>query len=113
MEILASLKMFEQVLTLLAPIAVEYVNGKPLEIEIDPVTKQQHQSHRHEDDNEEASRIAENLDRFFFGDSKQAIEVHGLASVAGSLTVVRETKTSSRVGRIFSMLPTVILWPVR
>src|ERR1019366_2844380 len=100
--------MFEEVLALLAPVAVEHVNGKPLEIEIDSIAKQQHQSHRHEDYDCEAARVAKNLDDLLLGDGQQAIKIHGLASAAASRIVVTETKTSSNVGRIFSMLLTAM-----
>ena len=56
----------------------------------------------------QAARIAENLHDLFSGNGQQASQAHGLRSSAASRAVVSETKTSSRLGRIFSMRPTAM-----
>src|SRR5208282_724133 len=107
MEVAAGLKVLEQVLALLAAVAVQHVDGQTLEVEIDAVAEQKHQRNRHDDDNEQAAHIAQNLDDLFLGHSGHAREAHALTSCAASCVVVSETNTSSRVGRIFSMRLTV------
>src|SRR5208283_4841143 len=105
----AGLIVLQYGLTLLARVAVVHIDGQPLEIEADTVTEQQHQSHRHDHDNEQAARITENLDEFFPGYGQEANEAHAFPSFSESRAVVTETKTSSRLGCIFSIRPTEML----
>src|SRR5580658_5053056 len=104
MKIRARLKMLEQVLALLAALLIVDVDGHPLEVEIDAVAKKQHQRDRHDDDNAQAARVAHNMQHFFAGDGDKADQAHTVRASAEEL-VVSETKTSSSVGRIFSILP--------
>src|ERR1035438_4382954 len=113
MEVFVRLEALEQVLALLAAVAVEHVDRQSLEIEIDAVAEEQHQCYGHDDDDTEAARIAQDMQDLFSGDGQQAREAHGLRPSAASLAVVIETKTSSRVGRIFSMRWTVTPWALR
>src|SRR5208283_1718900 len=109
----AGLIVLQYGLTLLARVAVVHIDGQPLEIEADAVTEQQHQSYRHDHDDEQAARIAENLDEFFPGYGQEANEAHAFHSFSESRALVSETKTSSRLGRIFSVRPTVMPWSDR
>src|ERR1039458_230985 len=108
MKIFARLKVFEHVLTLLAAVLVQHINRQPLQIKIDAVAEEQHQHRGHEDHNNQAARIAHNLQDLFAGHGQQASQFHGLRSSA-SRPVVSETKTSSRLGRIFFMRLTAVL----
>src|ERR1039458_2272511 len=113
MEILVRLEALEQVLALLAAVAVEHIDRQSLEIEIDAVAEEQHQRYGHDDDDAEAARIAQDMQDFFSSDGQQARGAHGLRPSPASCAVVRETKTSSRVGRIFRMRWTMTPWALR
>src|SRR5208282_3997937 len=108
-EVRAGLEALQEILALLAAVAVVHVNGQALEIEIDAVTKQQHQNRRHNHHNDQTARVAEDLDDFFSSHGQEASEAHAVRSFPESRAVVSETKTSSRLGCIFSILPTVML----
>ena len=108
MKIFTGLEVFEKVLALLAAVAVVDKNGQSLEVEIDAVAEEQHKHCGHDDDDDEAARIADNLHDLFHGNGEQASEAHGLCSSAASRPVVSETKTSSRLGRILSMRVTAM-----
>ena len=108
-EVRAGLEALQEILALLAAVAVVHINGQALEIETDTVTKQQHQNHRHNHDNDQAARVAEDLDNLFSSHGQEAGEAHAFRSFPESRSVVRETKTSSKLGRIFSIWPTVML----
>ena len=106
-KVLAGLEVLEQVLALLAAVLVVDIDRQPFEIEIDAVAEEQHQCDRHDDDDAEAARVAQDLQQLFSGNGQQACEAHGLRTSAARALVVSETKTSSSVGRIFSMRLTV------
>ena len=109
LKVLAGLEVLEQILALLAAVLVVDIDGQPLEIEADAVAEQQHERDRHDDDDTEAARVAQNLQQLFSGNGQQAREAHGLTSAAAPRVVVTDTNTSSRVGRIFSTRVTVTL----
>ena len=58
--------MLEQVLALLAAVLIVDIDGQPFEIEIDAIAEEKHQNHRHEDDNDQAARVAQDLHRSLF-----------------------------------------------
>ncbi len=108
MKILARLKVLQQILALLAAVLVQHINRQSLQIEIHAVAEEHHQHRRHHDDNHQAARIAQDLHHLFARNGQQASQAHGLRSSAASRPVVSETKTSSRLGRIFSMRVTAM-----
>ena len=61
--------MLEQVLALLAAFLIVDVDRQPLQVEIDAVSEQQHQRYGHQHNNDQAARIAQNLNDFLFGHS--------------------------------------------
>ena len=102
-KVFARLKVLEQVLALLAAVLIEHINRQSLEIEIDAVAEEQHQHRRHQDDNHQAARVAQNLQAPLCAPRPAGESGSWLALLAASRSVVSETKTSSRLGRIFSM----------
>src|SRR5215469_10858592 len=102
------LEMLEQVLALLAALAIEDAHRHVLLIETDSLPHQHHQHHRHEKHDREAPRIAANLHHFLALNGENALQVHDCSartSRAGALEPLRwspvsATKASSRLGRI-------------
>src|SRR5664279_1642812 len=109
MEVLTSLEVLEQVLTLLAAVLIVDIDRQPFEIEIDSIAEEQDKDDRHQNDNDEAAPVVQNLHDLFSRNGQQTGRAHNLRSSADSRPVVSETNTSSRLGRIFSMRLTVML----
>ena len=110
LEILRCLEMLQQILALPAAFAVEDIYGQMLHIKADPVAEGKHHDDRHRDNNTDAPGVAHDLKHFFSGDGRQPVKSHCafFSSLDSPRRLVSATKTSSRVGRIGSILETAI-----
>src|SRR5208282_465022 len=101
LKIERSLEGLHERLALLAAFTIEYADRHMLDVEVDPIAKQRHLHERHPQHDQQAARIAQDLDDLLLGDRPDAPEVHGGPRAPSSPTSC--TNTSSSVGLIGSI----------
>ena len=97
-EIVRGLEMLQQILAGLRPIAVVHAEGNVLDVQIHAVAVNEKLHDRHGEDDQEAARVAPDLDDFLAHHGEDAAQAHAALPGLDSCAAVRVTKTSSRLG---------------